>query len=172
MIDPTKATTKKETSIIGAAAEYYVMFQLLRRGYVAALAPKGVPDVDILVTDTGGHSLAAVQVKGRQFSKDGGWTMSVKHERIVNDQLFYCFVDFGQALTEQPKCWIIPSCIVADVLQKSHTAWLQSPGRGGRPHKDWDMRRITHSYNHETYNRPLGWLDEFRDTWDQLRPAP
>ncbi|MEJ1970046.1 MAG: hypothetical protein WDN03_15655 [Rhizomicrobium sp.] len=80
MNTPHSAKPAKETSIIGAAAEHYVMYQLLRQGLIAALAPKGVPEVDILVTDRGGSSLAEIQVKGRQFSKDGGWTMNVKHE--------------------------------------------------------------------------------------------
>ena len=43
------------TSLLGAAGEYYVMSELLQRGYIAALAPQGVPNVDIVVTDLSGN---------------------------------------------------------------------------------------------------------------------
>ena len=162
------APKKRETSVIGAAAEYYVMFQLLRQGFVAALAPKGVPEVDILVTDLGCNSLAEIQVKGRQFSNDSGWTMNVKHEGIVRESLFYCFVDFG-GLADQPRCWLLHSRVVADVLKQSHAAWLATPGRNGREHQDWNMRRITHSYAYASFYRPNGWLNEYLEAWTQLK---
>jgi hypothetical protein len=38
------------TSLTGVAGEHYVLFELLRKGYIAALAPTGVPDADIVVT--------------------------------------------------------------------------------------------------------------------------
>jgi hypothetical protein len=39
-----------QSTLLGAAGEHYVLCQLLRRGYIAALAPIGVPNADILVT--------------------------------------------------------------------------------------------------------------------------
>jgi hypothetical protein len=36
--------------LTGVAGEHYVLFELLRKGYIAALAPTGVPDADIVVT--------------------------------------------------------------------------------------------------------------------------
>ena len=39
------------------------MSELLRRGYIAALAPEGVPNIDILVTDVKGARLCSIQVK-------------------------------------------------------------------------------------------------------------
>jgi hypothetical protein len=56
-----KAVTSNST-ILGAAAEHYVMCQLLRRNMIAALAPAGVPDADIIVSDRVGSTLAAIQV--------------------------------------------------------------------------------------------------------------
>lgn len=38
------------TSLTGVGGEHYVLFELLRKGYIAALAPTGVPDADIVVT--------------------------------------------------------------------------------------------------------------------------
>ena len=53
------------TSLTGAAGEHFAMSELLRRGYIAALAPAGVPNCDIVVTDDIGDRLCAVQVKRR-----------------------------------------------------------------------------------------------------------
>ena len=76
------------------------MCQLLRRGLIAALAPTGVPNTDIIVTDDIGARLCAVQVKTRvEKGTDGGWHMGKKHEGIVSETLFYAFLDFGKSLT-------------------------------------------------------------------------
>ena len=45
------------STVLGAAGEHYVMCQLLRRGLIAALAPVGVPNTDIIVTDDIGDLL-------------------------------------------------------------------------------------------------------------------
>jgi len=114
------------STIIGAAGEHYVMCQLLRRDLIAALAPTGVPNADIVVTDKVGDRLFAIQVKVR--TDDGvrdAWHMQGKHEEILSPTLFYSFVDFGGSLTAQPK-----------LLRLSHQKWLASPGVGGRRHND------------------------------------
>jgi hypothetical protein len=62
------------STIFGAAGEHYVMCQLLRQNMIAALAPAGVPNADIVVTDKLGNRLCAVQVKvRRERGSDGGW---------------------------------------------------------------------------------------------------
>lgn len=42
------------STLLGAAGEHHVMTELLRRDFIAALAPHGVPNVDIVVTDIEG----------------------------------------------------------------------------------------------------------------------
>ncbi len=62
------------SSLTGAAGEHFVMSELLRRGMIAALAPAGVPNCDIVVTDDIGDRLCAVQVKTRiGKGSDRGW---------------------------------------------------------------------------------------------------
>ena len=50
-----------QSTLLGAAGEHYVMSELLRRGYIAALAPQGVPNADIVVTDVEGSRLCSIQ---------------------------------------------------------------------------------------------------------------
>lgn|ERR1043166_4329826 len=161
------------STILGAAGEHYVMCQLLRRDLIAALAPTGVPNADIIVTDKIGDQLCAVQVKVRRdIGRDGGWHMKAKHEGIVSSKLFYCFVDFGQKLSDQSKCWVVPSDTVAYVLKTSHRNWLATPGVNG-PHKDGDMRRFLPSYaRHGMASQyDTGWLDPYFENWEPIVSA-
>lgn len=159
------------STVLGAAGEHYVMCQLLRRGLIAALAPVGVPNCDIVVTDDIGDRLCAVQVKTRlDKGSDGGWHMSKKHEAIVAPRLFYAFLDFGKSLTDPPMCFLVPSATVADVLKRAHTVWLSNPGKKGQQHKDSDFRRFLPNY--DKVGVPIGcsagWLEPYRERWDSL----
>lgn len=69
-----------QSTLLGVAGEHYVMTELLRRGYIAALAPQGVPNVDIIVTDRDGGRLCPIQVKTRRdIGSDGGWASARVH---------------------------------------------------------------------------------------------
>ena len=160
------------STVLGSAGEYYVMCQLLRRGLIAALAPAGVPHADIIVTDGIGGRLCAIQAKSRRdMGADRGWHMKAKHEEIDSPTLFYAFVDFGRDLDAHTKCFIVPSGVVADVLRRSHALWLATPGRGGRPHQDGEMRRFLPDYDAvgQDIGCGLGWLDGYREAWDLIR---
>lgn len=161
-----------QSTLLGAAGEYHVMSELLRRGYIAALAPQGVPNADIVVTDVNGARLCSIQVKTRRdIGSDGGWHMKAKHEQIKSDRLFYCFVDFGKDFAARPLVFLLPSPLVAEVLTESHKRWLAKPARNGSAHKDGPMRRLLPDYSHlfghdQTYT--TGWLDKYRDAWHVL----
>jgi hypothetical protein len=159
------------STLLGAAGEHYVMCQLLRRGLIAALAPVGVPNCDIVVTDDIGERLCAIQVKTRvEKGSDGGWHMGKKHESITSPTLFYAFVDFGKALHDQPTCFLVPSEVVADVVKRSHQTWLITPGKKDQQRRDSDFRRFLPDF--DRMRIPIGcgagWLDQYRENWKQL----
>ena len=136
---------------------------------IAALAPTGVPNADIVVTNQIGDRLCAIQVKARRaIGNDGGWHMKPKHEEIKSPTLFYCFVDFGSTLTEQPKCWVVPSAVVADALHTTHRSWLKMPGKKGQSHKDSNVRRLLPNYKVPETQYVTGWLDQFYEAWPLL----
>lgn len=171
------------TTILGAAAEHYVMSQLLRRGMIAALAPAGVPDADIIVSTRFGDALAAVQVKARRdvgSGGDRGWHLKAKHEQMARSLLFYAFVDFGRTLIEAPRCWVLPSAEVAEAIRENHATWLGTPGRRGKAHQPTEMRRLMPDFTHRGSVRRLGWMDPYFEGWqliaaaadDETSPAP
>jgi len=159
------------SSLLGAAGEHFVMCELLRREFIAALAPVGVPNCDIVVTNDLGDRLFAIQVKTRRaIGSDGGWHMGRKHESLISPTLFYCFVDFGESANDRPSTFVIPAVVVADALSKSHQAWLFRPGKSGQQRKDGDFRRFLPCYAHvglESHRR--GWLDQYREAWGMLK---
>jgi len=162
------------STVLGAAGEHYVMCQLLRRGLIAALAPVGVPNTDIVVTDDLGDRLCAIQVKARlDKGSDGGWHMSAKHEQIASDLLFYAFVDFGRSLTDQPRCFILPSRVVASVIAKSHKNWLNTPGKNGKVHNHTNFRRFLPDYDrvNNRFGYGAGWLDPYCENWAQIETS-
>ncbi len=156
------------TTVLGAAGEHYVMCQLLRHGMIAALAPIGVPNTDVVVTDNIGARVCAIQVKTRvDKGADGGWHMGVKHETLISPNLFYVFVDFGKTPLSSPISYIVPSVIVADVVSRSHEVWLQKPGKNGQMHKDGDLRRFLPNYDKVGIDIGCGegWLRPYLENW-------
>ena len=131
--------------------------------------------MDILVTDEKNHKLCAIQVKTRHgICHDKGWHMKPKHETMIDD-LFYVFVDVGKQPTDPTICYVLPSKVVADCVLLCHKVWLDTPGRGARPHKDSNVRRLLPDYS---FIKPIseegraivdqyrsGWLTYYRENW-------
>jgi hypothetical protein len=161
------------STLVGAAGQHYVLSQLLRHGWIAALAPEGVPNVDIIATDTKGRSQFAIQVKTRSSrGKDGGWHMSAKHEKLKSESLFYCFVDFEVRPTIT---YVIPAKVVAKTIALSHRIWLSGKNRKGKQRRDTPMRWLLLSYEHALTLSPKqaaaigdGWIKKYRENWKLL----
>jgi hypothetical protein len=165
-----------QTGLTGASGEHFVMYCLLQRGYIAGLAPERAPNADIIATSVDGKRAAVIQVKTRKTGKDGGWHMKEKHEHLVAENLFYCFVDLEVDKDRMPIVYIIPSDIVAEVITKTDDIWLVSPGRGGRPHRDTGMRRLLPDFsktikanNSVIKKYSQGWMDEYKENWAILK---
>jgi hypothetical protein len=162
-----------QSTLLGAAGEHYVLCQLLRRGYIAALAPLGVPNADILITDIDGQRLVAIQVKTRRnIGVDKGWHMKPKHERLISDSLFHCFVNFGDGFDDRTQTHVVPSRVVAEALRNSHQHWLKTPGVKGQAPKDSQVRRFLPDYtrvfgdDHPLYGP--NWIDKYLEAWASL----
>ncbi len=63
---------RHHSTLTGAAGEHYVMYRLLKMGYIAALAPKGVPNADLIVTNIEGELTAVIQVKTKSKKNANG----------------------------------------------------------------------------------------------------
>jgi len=151
---------------VGPAGEAYVLFRLYQQGMLASLAPPGSPTVDPDET-----VIASLQVKTRTYGRDRGWHMREKHESIKRPRYFYAFVDLEP---ETPVTHIVPSAVVARVLKRAHQVWVDTPGRGGRPHSpDSPFRRLLPDFSPLEVPGYRGrWLDKYRERWDLLKGRP
>ncbi|MGL4320122.1 MAG: hypothetical protein ACRCS3_04600 [Paracoccaceae bacterium] len=161
-----------KATLTGAAGEHLVMSRLLSRGFIAALAPQGVPNLDIVVTSVGGERLCNLQVKTRwNKGSDGGWHMSKKHEHIESEHMFYCFVDFGISAESDAVVFVVPSGLVSKLVRESYSAWFGRPGKNNVAHKETDFRRFLPNYEKDfgkdTEYGP-GWLEKYREAWGSL----
>ena len=168
---------KIQTSLLAAAGEHYVMSRLLRRGLIAALAPRGAPNADILVSTETGDRLCAAQVKTRSGrGGHGGWPMNAKHEKLASPTLFYVFVDYGDQKVEgRPTCYILPSATVAAVLKIDHQRWVDTLGKEGQLHGPTALRIFLKDYDRpgqKPIGYPRGWLDKYCESWDLLQVVP
>jgi hypothetical protein len=148
------------------SGEHFVLSRHYQQGLLAALAPPGTPVVDVLVLSTDGRTIAAtLQVKTSTRGAKAGWPFTRKHEGIVEDRLFYALVDFKAS---PPVTYVLPSAKVADVLRRSHQAWLKTPGKADRPHQDNPMRQLKWANDLLVEDYPAGWLDEWKERWDLI----
>jgi hypothetical protein len=146
---------KHSTILTGVAGEYFVAAELSRRGYIASITLRNSKGVDILVTNEEATANAGIQVKSK---RQGGkhWLLNVKAESYESPRLFYVFVILGSPET-RPIYHVVPSRVVAKYVRESHRTWLNTPGRGGRKHKDTSMRKFVDKD------------DEYFERWDLLQ---
>ena len=159
----------RDYAVIGAAGEHLVLSRLLSRGIIAAKVPERTAKVDIVIHRSRPSGeldvAAAIQVKTRTRGGDGGWHMKAHHETWASTWLYYAFVDFEP---EHPVVYLIPSRKVAMIIKHSHALWLARPGKKGQAHNDSIMRRIRPKYSHPVPGAPDGWMEKYRESWDQL----
>ena len=154
---------KVDSALIGAAGEHLVLSRLLSRGFLASPAPRGTRKADILVNFLDGGEPFLVQVKSRSRGPDRGWHMGEKHERIIDPDLFYCFVDFAP---EPPEVFVMPAPFVAEVIERDHRIWMEMPGKNGQPHNVTKFRRMRPG----CFGMADGWMDRYLEAWHLLTP--
>jgi hypothetical protein len=155
-----------DKNLVGAAGEHLVLSRLLAKGILASQAPRGARKADILVNHLDDAPPCLIQVKTRSTKGgDSGWHMSVKHESIIDKDLFYCFVDLS---VEHPKIFVMPSKIVAKFVKETHETWLNTPGKNNQKHNDSDIRRITPNYKVDSDGNSTSWMDEYLENWDLI----
>jgi hypothetical protein len=170
-----------KNQLVGAAGEHFVMGELLARGWIAALAPQGVANMDVLLSDVTGNTLCAIQVKTRSaMGGDSGWYMGKKHEEEFATaggfKLFFCFVNLAVQQALRPEYFIIPGGVVASVVRDSHAAWLRNTKKNGEQRKNSDIRRIRPDYSSAYAPEPcpysVDWMEQYRNAWESLLGKP
>lgn len=148
-----------KSTIIGSAGEYFVMGELLRRGWLAGLTPRGAPDFDIVATKNGRTIHVRVKTKTADSAlfrwnrlKDGNVFRAGNREGDV-----CVLVDIGGVT---PEYYVVPSKEVERQLLKFFGDWLSE-----KPGRDPENRVIAFNIGRAEH---LEWLSNFKDNWAVL----
>lgn len=129
-----------QSGLSGVAGEYFVAAELSRRGFIASVTLRNAQGIDILATKPTSTSIIGIQVKTNQHSQRK-WPVSYKVEDLDRPDLYFVFVNLNGI--NQPSYHIVPSAVILEYCRTNHAAWLATPGKGGRPHKDNAIRTFT-----------------------------
>jgi len=155
-------------TIIGNAGEYLVVGELLKRGVVAAPAPRNTPGFDVLVTN--GIKSLNIRVKTKTEAADS-WVWVCKKDgnifsNLYNEADFTVLVDLGDQQTP-PKYYIVPTKELDRRLKEIHEWWLkQTPKRGKSHDPNSRMRRIGLTFPHHR-----DWLSNAMGAWHLILSA-
>lgn len=143
--------SKNDTSISG---EYYMAHILAKYGFKVSMTLGRMEGFDLFVQNPKGINIT-ISVKTRYSSKAKDIVLNKKVETLIDESLFYAFVRLNMP-DGVPEFWIVPSTIVAPVIKEAYKIWKDTPGRGGKPHGDTNMRTL------ELRANPL-----FPDDWEE-----
>ena len=120
---------------------------------------------DIFYTPLGGRLRSEKNLTVADLSDESIKRLRSQSMIAATDKdLYYCFVNLGSANQD---IYVIPAKVVAKVVSESHATWLSTPGKGGKPHKDTDLRRIITEYkNMRLRSAPAGWIEQYKEKWD------
>ena len=153
-----------EGVLIGNAGEYYVMGELLKRGVIAALAPRNAPSFDILATNRKNRAIN-IRVK----TKSGElpiWQYSIKKDgeifrNLSKENDFTILVDLGRGTSEM-KFYVVPTHVINGWLREDFETWCDTPGKNGHIHSRNMKKRILDEKIHAQK------LCKYLDGWDNL----
>jgi len=132
-------TKKKVSSIlIGVSGEYFVAAELSRRGYVASITLRNTRGIDIVASNENGNKTVNIQVKTKSKGVPD-WIVGKKTEAIREENMFYVFVSLKDQ-QEKSDYYIVPSTDAAKYITQRHQKWMDTPGKGGRPHSETNIR--------------------------------
>ncbi|HLG34373.1 MAG TPA: hypothetical protein VI757_05785 [Bacteroidia bacterium] len=165
---------KLDKNSVSLAGEFAVLSQLILRGYDANLTLGHTKGVDILVSNPKSGKMFKLEVKTnyRNISSKGSnsglfgkfvsaWTMSKKHESIIDSNLYYCFVNINKS-NRSFRFFILPSSIVAQYVGKQHKLWLKE----NRNHRDTDLRKFRIGFRKESYRMSTPTVEEYENNWE------
>ena len=151
-------------SLIGNAGEYYVMAELLKRGWIAALAARNAPDFDILATKDGQMVKIRVKTKTEHFDP---WQWAAKKDGSIFRNItqagdFTVLVNLTED-NQQMDYFILPTGMLDQILKDDFQVWLNTPGVRGQPHNPGNVKRNL------SYTKYQEFLAEFQNAWECLQ---
>ncbi len=150
-------------TLVGNAGEYYVMAELLKRGVIAALAPRNSPAFDILATKGDKTVRIRVKTKSEEYN---GWHWMAKNDGshfrdLYNKDDFIVLVNLTEE-TSRLEFFILPTIIVDKWLKDDFEKWVNTPGAKGQPHNP------NNRFRHLKFQDYSDHLSFYKNNWNIL----
>ena len=140
---------------ISIAGEFYIAHVLTKHGFKVSPTLGRTEVFDLFAQNPTGTNIN-ISVKTTYLKVNKFILMNKKAEKLINDYLFYAFVRLNMP-DGIPEFWIVPSKVVAPVLEKEHIIWMKETAKNGTPHQENPLRNF---YLEAHYNFPDDWEEQ------------
>lgn len=161
-------TKEGKATIIGNAGEYLVVGELLKRGIIAAPAPRNNPGFDVLATN--GVKSLNIRIKTKT-EQANSWVWMCKKDgsifkNIQSNSDFTVLVDLKNELTP-PEYYVLLTSKLDEKIREGYENWVKSPPKRGHKSHDQNnrMRRIG------TDEQERNWLLKWKGSWNIISNA-
>ena len=159
----------------GNAGEFFVLAELSRRGWTAALTARNNRAYDILAKR--GEEFAAIRVK----TKTSAFTLFQWNAKpngdifleVTKDHDFCVLVDIPEDDKASPSYYVVPTPVIDSWLRDDFQAWVTTPGAKGQQRAENNKRRLFY-VDEETGKLGHGYrqkLARYKGAWELLSQA-
>lgn len=141
--------------LLGEAGEHLVLSRLLSRGLPAAQRPRAWAGDDVIL-----ESGLNVSVKTTS-SKKRSW---MAKEGKANPKRYWALVHLHDVA--EPVVYVVPDAVIQLALSSSLAAYVRNKPK----FKGAEIRKLEDPWgkDNEPEELPSGWLEPYRENWDQL----
>jgi hypothetical protein len=159
------------SELVGNAGEFFVLGELSRRGWTAALTARNNRAYDILARK--GDDFTAIRVKTKtSISTVFQWNAKKTGEIFLelSAKRDFCVLVDIPAVHEGPTYYIVPTKVIDKWLRKDFTEWVNTPGAKGQQRARDNARRLFYvdSQTDKLGHGYLHKLAQYRDAWNLL----
>jgi hypothetical protein len=132
------------SAFAGNAGEFFVLAELTRRGWTAALTARNNRAYDILAKRADEFAALRVKTKTSAFTLFQ-WNAKPNGEiflEMTKDHDFCALVDIPSDTDEGPTYYIVPTPVIDKWLKDDFTIWATTPGAKGQQRDETNKRRI------------------------------
>jgi hypothetical protein len=136
-------TREVSSAFAGNAGEYFVLAELTRRGWTAALTARNNRSYDILTKRA--DEFAAIRVKTKtSITTVYQWNAKADGQIFLelSEQRDFCVLVDIPENDSHPTYYIIPSTVIDKWLRDDFDAWVTTPGAKGQKRAEDNKRRI------------------------------
>jgi hypothetical protein len=162
------------SGFVGNAGEFFVLAELTRRGWTAALTARNNRAYDILARRA--DEFAAIRVKTKSSVSTGfQWQAKPNGDiflDLTKEHDFCVLVDIPQDDQDGPTYYVVPTFVIDRWLKDDFDRWVTTPGAKGQQRARDNPRRIFHAddktgIGHGYTNK----LARYKGAWHVLNKA-